>query len=234
MSGLLRTIVALLLVPIALMALGFVLYAPRSAISTSRTTAERQLAEVLDEGERVASLTPAIRRPLSRYFHPIAGVLAATDRRLVWVGVAPRALIEWSAVEPPVFDIASWPYDSAIVAATRVHLGVSSGLAVRAAPGAAATRFAVRAADAPTRTAVLTTLQRRQTELRAEAERERAEQERLERLARQPVHHTVQPGDAVISIATRYGLTPDSLRALNGLTTDRLRVGQVLLVKPGS
>ena len=105
---------------------------------------------------------------------------------------------------------------------------------MRAAPGAEATRFAVRPADAPTRTAVLTTLERRQTELRAEAERERAEQERLEWLARQPIHHTVQPGEAVISIATRYGLTPDSLRALNGLTTDRLRVGQVLLVKPAT
>lgn len=95
-------------------------------------------------------------------------------------------------------------------------------------------RFAVRSSDAQSRQAVLTTVERRQSELRAEAERERAEQERLAWLARQPVYHTVQPGDAVISIAQQYGLTPDSLRALNGLTSDRIRVGQVLLVKPGS
>ena len=234
MRGLLRSILALLVVSVTLAALGFALYAPRSATPAARAQAERQLPHVLDEGERVANLTPAVRRPLWRYFHPIAGVLAATDRRLVWVGVAPRSLIEWSAAEPPVFEIATWSYDSAVIAATRVHLGVSPGLAVRAAPGAEPMRFAVRAVDARTRGAVLATLERRQTELRAEAERERAEQERMELLARQPIYHTVARGEAVISIAAQYGLTPDSLRALNGLTSDRLQVGQVLLVKPES
>jgi cell division protein FtsB len=231
---LLRTLLVLLLVPIALAALGFGLYAPRWSATSSRAEAARQLAHLLDDGERVASVTPASRRLLWRYYHPIAGVLAATDRRLLWVGVTPRALIEWSAAEPPVFEVASWTYDSAVVAATRVHLGLSSGLAVRAAPGAEPMRFAVRPADAGTRQAVLATLERRQTELRAETERERAEQERLAFLARQPIYHTVQAGEAVISIAAQYGLTPDSLRALNGLTSDRIRVGQVLLVKPGS
>lgn len=229
-----RSLVALLLVPVALAALGFVLYAPRHGASSARADAARELTLVLDDDERVANLTPATRRPLWRYFHPIAGVLAATDRRLVWVGVAPRSLIEWSAAEPPVFEIATWSYDSVVIAPTRVHLGVSPGLAVRAAPGAEAMRFAVRAADASTRREVLATLERRQAELRAEAERERAEQERLEFLARQPLYHTVQRGEAVISIAAQYGLTPDSLRALNGLASDRLQVGQVLLVKPGS
>ena len=103
-----------------------------------------------------------------------------------------------------------------------------------AAPDAEATRFVVRSADASTREAVVATLERRQAETRAAAERERLEQERLAWLARQPVYHTVVAGDAVSSIAARYGLTPDSLRALNGLTSDRIRVGQELLVKPGT
>lgn len=234
MRWLLRVLVALIVTPIALMALGFVLYAPRSATPASRAEAERQLTYLLDEGERVASMTPVIRRSPWRYFHPVAGVLAATDRRLIWVGVTPRSLIEWSAAEPTVFEVTTWPYDSTVIAPTRVHLGLSRGLAVRAAPTAEAMRFAVRPDDAETRRVVMATVERRQAEMRAQAERERLEQERLEVLARQPVYHTVERGEAVSSIAARYGLTPDSLRALNGLTSDRIRVGQVLLVKAGT
>ena len=234
MRVLLRVIAAVIMAAVAIALLGFVLYAPRMSTADARVAAERQMAMELDEGERITRVTPATRRPLWRYFHPIAGILAATDRRLLWVGLAPRSLVEWSASDPPVFEIVTWPYDSAFIAPTRVHLGVSPGLAVRSAPDARAVRFAVRRADEERREAVIATVEQRQAELRAEAERERMEQERLAELARQPVYHTVEPGEAVISIASRYGITADSLRALNGLTTDRLQVGQVLLVKPGS
>lgn len=234
MRVVLRVAAALTMAAVAIVLLGFILYAPRVPSTTARVVAERQLALVLDPDERVTSTTPAIRRPLWRYFHPISGVLAATDRRLLWVGHAPRSLIEWSSSDPPVFEVVTWRYDSAFIAPTRVHLGVSPGLAVRSAPDAPALRFAVRRADADRRAAVIAVVEQRQAELREEAERERREQERLAELARQPVYHTVEPGDAVISIAQRYGITPDSLRKLNDLESDRLFVGQVLLVKPGA
>jgi hypothetical protein len=229
----LRVLAALLLLPAALITLGFVTHAPRSSARAARAAAVAQLPVVLDERERVTEVTPAVRRPWWRYFHPITGVLAATDRRLIWVGLSPRALIEWSSAEPPRFEITTWSYDSAVVAPTRVLLGVSPGLAVRESPGAQAMRFAVRSADTASRRVVVATLERRQAEIRAAAEAERVEQERLAWLARQPVYHTVERGDAVSSIAARYGITPDSLRAMNSLTSDRIRVGQVLLVKRG-
>ena len=232
MRSVLRVLFVMLLVPVALVASGFALYAPRSPAHEARTAALRQLGETLEEGERTTAVTPASRRPWWRYFHPISGVLAATDRRIVWVGVAPRALIEWSGEEPPGFEIASWNFDSAVIAETRVLLGTARGLAIRESPDAPAMRFGVRPADAETRRVVVATLQRRQAEIREAAERERLEQERLAELARQPVYHTVVRGEAVSSIAAQYGLTPDSLRALNALASDRIRVGQVLLVKP--
>lgn len=232
MKSLLRVLAALLLVPVALATLGFVLYAPVLPVRVARAMSARQLAMVLDEGERLERTTPALRRPLWRYFHPIAGVLASTDRRLIWVGVAPRAIIDWSGgKEPTRFEIRDWSYDSLMVADTRVHLGVSQGLAVRASPEASALRFAVRGVDAPTREAVVAAIDRRQEEMREAAEQERIEQERAAFLARQPVYHTVVRGEAVSSIAARYGITTDSLRLLNGLTSDQIRVGQELLVK---
>ena len=111
MKSFLRVLAALLLVPVALATLGFVLYAPVLPVRVSRAMSARQLAMILDEGERLERTTPALRRPLWRYFHPIAGVIAATDRRLIWVGVAPRAIVDWSGEEPTRFEIRDWSYD---------------------------------------------------------------------------------------------------------------------------
>lgn len=44
--------------------------------------------------------------------------------------------------------------------------------------------------------------------------------------------YTVQPGDSLWLIARKYGTTVDAIMRLNGLTTDRLSIGQVLRI-PG-
>lgn len=51
---------------------------------------------------------------------------------------------------------------------------------------------------------------------------------------RRPTHAvTVASGDSLSAIAHRYGIGVDELRQANELTSDRLRVGQILVV-PGS
>jgi LysM repeat protein len=47
------------------------------------------------------------------------------------------------------------------------------------------------------------------------------------------ITHTVQSGDTLYGIATRYGTTVEQLRAVNGLTTNFLAVGQVLQIPTG-
>lgn len=42
--------------------------------------------------------------------------------------------------------------------------------------------------------------------------------------------YVVQPGDQLLAIARRYGLSLSSLRAVNNLTTDTVRPGQVLFI----
>jgi hypothetical protein len=49
---------------------------------------------------------------------------------------------------------------------------------------------------------------------------------------RRPWYHTVRRGDALSSVATMYGATPDQVRQWNSLVGDRIRIGQKLLVKP--
>ena len=45
-------------------------------------------------------------------------------------------------------------------------------------------------------------------------------------------YHTVKRGEALSTVATLYGATPDQVRQWNDLVGDRIKVGQKLLVKP--
>jgi LysM repeat protein len=50
--------------------------------------------------------------------------------------------------------------------------------------------------------------------------------------ARLPVHHVVARGEALSTIARRYGRTVEELQEINALEGARIRVGQRLVVKP--
>jgi LysM repeat protein len=45
-----------------------------------------------------------------------------------------------------------------------------------------------------------------------------------------PVTYIVQPGDTLNEIATRFGTTAQAIMAANGLTSDVINVGQVLII----
>jgi LysM repeat protein len=64
-------------------------------------------------------------------------------------------------------------------------------------------------------------------------ERRALDRERVKRIAegRHEWYHTVTRGEAVASIAKMFNTTPEQIRALNSLTNDKIRIGQVLKVK---
>lgn len=229
-AGMLRVMAWLAIAIPALVALGVALYAPRTGPRTSMRMAQRELRMMLDRGETVERSASVSRHHWWRWFHPTYGVLAYTDRRLLWVGAVPRALIEWNADEPVAFETRSWAHDSVTLTTATVMWGSARGIALESRDGREP--FAVAGGAWPAVREVRAALERRQAVLRAEAERERQRQEYQAWLARQPVYHIVRPGEALISIAAMYGLTPDSLRALNALPGDRIRIGDRLLVRP--
>ena len=183
-------------------------------------------------GEVLEAKAYVSQRHWWNYYHETNGLLATTERRILFIGVVPRGLIEPLEEDAPLLDVRSWPYDSVTVTPARLFLGTARGVAFASRAGREA--FAVTDRDWSDLQRVTTLVRRRQAALREAAERERRTQEYVAWLARQPVYHVVRPGDALLTVAGQYGLTPDSLRALNGLPSDKIKIGQRLLVKPGS
>ena len=187
------------------------------------------LRERLDPGERVVAEAVVLQRHWGDLFRPTFGVLAATNRRLLFVGVAPPQL---GARGDGVVrtEVLAFPYDTAFSARPgRTFFGLAGGAVVRAdgrreefiTAGSERQRAAEVTDQATRRVAGFLEYQRREQRWRDSI------------LALPPITETyrVQRGDALLSIARRFDLEPERLREMNGLADDRVLVGQTLVVR---
>jgi hypothetical protein len=245
----LKYLVVCLSLAIVLSLAQIALHAYRADPRDARVFAERELRlTVLRPTERVVASVSVWQRPLIDYFRATRGILVVTDGppdaahpvggRLIYLGLQPRDPLS-PADAPPTFDQREWPMDTLVhVGSTRTFFFVANALSI-AAPrdphlvlgfpaGAAADAEAVRSAIAK-KYAVLRSIgwQRRE-------ERRARDRARLVQIyeGRRPWYHTVKSGEALSSVATLYGATPDEVRQWNNLEGDRIKVGQKLLVKP--
>jgi hypothetical protein len=225
------------------------LHAYRADPRDARVFAERELRlTLLRPNERVAASVTVWQRPLIDYFRATRGILVVTEAppdtahpvggRLIYLGLQPRDPLS-PADAPPTFDQREWPIDTLVrLEPTRTFFYVAHALAV-AAPreprlvlgypaGATADAEAVRGTVAKKYAALRAIGWQRREERRA---RDRA---RLAQVyeGRRAWYHTVKRGEALSTVATRYGATPDQIRLWNNLVGDRIKVGQKLLVKP--
>ena len=157
---------------------------------------------------------------------------------LIYLGLQPRDPLS-PPDAPPTFDQREWPIDTLVgVTPTRTFFYVAHALAIaapreqRARPGLPGRRGGRRRRGARAIAKKYATLRaigwQRREERRA---RDRA---RLVQIyeGRRAWYHTVKRGEALSSVATRYGATPDQVRQWNNLVGDRIKIGQTLLVKP--
>jgi hypothetical protein len=208
---------------------GALLFIHRGDLEGSQRLANREIEAVLEPAEVVEQRVAVRQRHWWNYFRVTHGVLAATDRRLIYVGVPPGDLLPREQ-EPQIFEQEVFPYGPVAVRRERVFLGTLPG-AVFSVDAHAAT-FGYASSDRPRFDRVVRVLERRQFAIHEAAEAERLAQLAAIEAARQPKWHVVQRGEALESIAVQYGTTVDNLKLWNSLKTDRIKSGQRLLVKP--
>jgi hypothetical protein len=208
--------------------IGVLLFLHRGDAEGSARIANRELDDLIEPGEVVERRVPVMQRHWWNLYRVTHGVLAATDRRLVYVGVPPEDLLPREP-EPIALETGSYTYDRATADTTNVAFGTLPGAII--GDGTERAAFGIARSNRAQLRAVLGVLERRQVVMRAAAEAERQTALAVMEQARQPIYHVVARGEALESIAAQYSTAADSLRSWNQLTSDRIKVGQRLLVK---
>ncbi|MCU0625381.1 MAG: LysM peptidoglycan-binding domain-containing protein [Gemmatimonadaceae bacterium] len=202
----------------------------RPDVPAARRLAQQELALVLEANERVVARTWAARRAWWDGFRETYGILALTDRRVIFVGIPPRELVSPDR-GPQEFVVLQLPVEGGLTGtARRVDLGTAAGLELRHDDR----RLVFASADPVATTQLLATIAGRRGQERAADSLAAAARDYERRVAAREVWHVVAPGDALSSIAARYGTTEERLVAWNRLATTRIRIGQRLLVKPAT
>lgn len=186
---------------------------------------------MLQSGESVEHRVPVQQRHWWTWFRVSHGILAATDRRIIYVGVPPTGILPREE-EPAELEEDSWRYDQPLAARReRTRFGNRVGLVLSL--DGTEQPFAIAARHTGKVDTLFAIIGRRREELQAVREAERRALEVAAAAARRPIYHLIQPGESLERIGLRYGASLDSLRAWNNLRGDRIYPGERLLVKPG-
>jgi LysM repeat protein len=231
LASLLVTSAWLVLVLVSAVAIGVLLVLHRGDPEGSARLANAEITQRLAPGEAVEQRVAVMQRNWWDYFRVTHGILAATDRRLLFVGVPPAPLLV-QEYEPPEYLEVSIPYERSVTATfARQFLGTARGVQLTA--GAVRDAFAFSSNERDRVDSVLAVLARRQEALRLAGEAERLATEATVAASRRAIYHLVQRGEALDLIAHRYGVSPDSIVQWNNLSSTRITAGRRLLVKPG-
>ena len=216
-----------------------IVYSTRREPRDARAILERELStNTLQPGERVIRSVAVYRRGGADYFRRTSGLLILTDRRLVYLGAAPRDPTS-AADAPPTFDQRDFRIDTLVnLKPTFALLGLSRALDVDAPTGSI--QLGVHSDAWPSAQLMREAWTARQKRLRVigawgqKVRNGRADLGRiLAAYRKQPVYHVVRPGDAISSIAAWYETTPEQIAQLNGIVGNKIKVGQRLLIRSG-
>ncbi|HEY7860593.1 MAG TPA: LysM peptidoglycan-binding domain-containing protein [Gemmatimonadaceae bacterium] len=204
----------------------------------ARTVAERELRlNTLGSGEHVIREVSVFQRPALDYFRATRGLLVLTDRRLLFLGLAPRDFAAASD-EPPTFTERDFPLDTTVhVTSGRTFFWFARAIVIETpgeelrlgVPSPAWPRAEQLLAAVDVREEAARSLATERGSIRATVDSQVA---RTVALARAPRIYVVQRGDALASVANRWNTTPEQLQAWNRLPSNRIKIGQKLIVKP--
>lgn len=216
----------------------FAIHLYRTEPRNASAIAERELRlNTLADGERVVRSVAVFQRPWIDYFRATRGLLVLTDRRLLFLGLEPRDLLG-SGDSPPTFTEHDFPVDTLVqLRPGRTFFGIAKAVVIQTPDGNY--RYGVASQAWGKASLLLHSITARHERVIAIAERQaerrkviEAQQKLAQQEAAKAKYYKVQRGDALSTIAARWNTTPDTLRAWNNISGNKIRIGQTLLVKP--
>lgn len=202
----------------------------RPDVNAARTLARSNLRVLLEPTEQVRAAAWARRREWWDGFRETYGILALTDRRALFVGIPPRELVTPER-GPQQFVILQLGRDETLRARRRrVDLGSAPGVVFENDRGQ---HIAFASDDRSGVDSLLADVRRGRRVESESSDLVRRTRRYEQQVTAQAVWHAVAAGDALASVATRYGTSEASIVALNRLSGTTIKIGQRLLVKPG-
>ena len=225
------TLLFLALGLLVLLAAGYLLLMRHVDPTAARAQVATELAALpLEPGERVVRTASVYVRSPWDYFRSSHGVIAATDRRLIVLTIAPSDRFA-GETERAVMERREFPKDTTLrIDEVRANYGFAKGVRLQA--GGRRATYAVFDEDVPALEALLANVRQRQDSIHAAAREAARQRQLLAETMKKPIWYRVRRGDAVASIAQRFNTTPERLREINGMTSDRIRIGDSLMIKP--
>ncbi|MEP6763114.1 MAG: LysM peptidoglycan-binding domain-containing protein [Gemmatimonadaceae bacterium] len=232
--SLLRRILAGLTTSTALLAVVAIVVAasvipPIGARRTARMAADQELRNLLARDESVVVATYASQRRWTDMWRESYGLVAATTQRVLYIGSPATPLLRPREDGPMELLVESYPYEASFVIEPRaVFFGKLRGLALRTP--SAQVDFLIDSKEWVAAQSVAKAAIAAQRQLAVEVE----SQERLTRapapVAEVYVPYVVKRGETLTGLARRFHTSPDVLRQLNQLQTDKIKSGQRLRV----
>lgn len=227
-----RVVIGVATLVVVVAAVGYLFLMRQVDPGSAWALAQRELAGgILHYGELPMRIARVYRRRPTNYFRAANGLLVATPERVIFIGIEPRDKLA-GADAPSAILTSEFPDDTTLSATThRIYSLTAHGIIL--SRGHRRESYAAAGGLEAELDSLASYVQRRQRDQRAIAAQDRILRDQLAELLKQPLHYVVQRGDALSTIAARYGATPDQIREWNQLPNDKVRIGATLLVRPG-
>lgn len=228
-----QLVVGTLVFLVVLAAFGYFVFMRQVDVPSAWREATRELrGSVLRYGEVPVREAPVYLRRPTNYFRGANGVLAATRDRLLYVGIEPKDQLA-SEDAPPVILTSEFENDTFLTLTPRRVYALTAHGVVVSRLGRREEYAAVHGDEAEL-DSLVAFVNRTHLAQRRAAAAEHVLRARVAELLRRPLRYEVRRGDALSTIATRFGTTVEQIQRWNHLTGTRVRIRDTLLVKPGS
>ena len=217
---------------LGLLFFGYVFFMRHVDAPRAWAAADREIhSGMLHFSERVERKAKVYERRPTDYFRGANGIMYATNERIIFIGIAPADQLE-SQDAPPILITEEYPNDTLLsMQHRRLFLLTAHGVVVQHR-GFPRGLYGSNRGEEKSLDGLIDYVNAQQRFQRAAAASERTLRKSVTAMIKEPRYYTVRRGDALFSIAKKFGTTPDRLRAWNKLPSDRVKIGQRLLVKP--